>query len=245
MKSVYVLLGLFAFAVQAKEVGQTEKSMEFEVKMGPLTPMVDRPFTSDPTAPTGPYQKSFNGSAMVFGEIELDKQLFQSFGTAAIAISIGYGEKFGKATDTTTMTTATESTGLRIVPIKLLGVYRFDWAVAKFGIPLVPYVKAGLVIEPWWAVKGGSTESAEGLDGVGAKWGLAGTLGIALQIDFLDPRLARDFDSTSGVNHTYLFAEGSIEEMTIGAATQDASGNKIYPLDLSARHWMLGLSFEF
>ena len=236
-------LSLVAVAASAKEVGQTEKSMEFEFKLGPLKPYVDRQFPDIPEADR-PYQKSFNGTPMLFGEIEIDKQLFQSFGSFAIGLSIGYGEKFGRATDAVTGVAADESTGLRVVPIKALAVYRFDWAVPKYNIPLVPYLKAGFVFEPWWIVKGQGTEVADGLSGTGVKWGLTGVVGLALQIDFLDPRLARDFDSSTGVNHTYLFAEYSLDEMTIGQGqSSDPAAPK--PLDLSSHHWMFGLSIEF
>ncbi len=243
MMRLLVVMTLVAAAAQAKEVGQTEKSMEFEVKLGPMKPLVDRQFY-DLAEQERPYQKSFSGQPMLFGEIELDRQLFQSFGSFAVGLSVGYGEKFGHAVDAITLEVANESTGLRVVPIKALAVYRFDWAVAKFGIPLVPYVKAGVVIEPWWVVKGQGTEVADGLSGTGVKWGLAGVVGLALQLDFLDPRLARDFDSSAGVNHTYLFAEYSLEEMTLlqGGGTGTST---IRPLDLSSRHWMFGLSFEF
>jgi D-methionine transport system permease protein len=38
-------------------------------------------------------------------------------------------------------------------------------------------------------------------------FGLSFTAGLSFMLDFLDQRLARDFDSSVGVNHTYLFAE--------------------------------------
>ena len=73
--------------------------------------------------------------------------------------------------------------------------------------------------------------------GQGVKFGIAGVLGLALQLDFIDQRLARDFDSSVGVNHTYLFAEGTLQEMNL------FGGSKA--LDLSSAHFMFGLGFEF
>lgn len=243
MMRLLAVMCLVAASAGAKEVAQTEKSMEFEVKLGPMKPLVDRQFM-DLDEASRPYQKSFNGAPMIFGEIELDKQLWQSFGTLGVGLSIGYGEKFGKAVDAITLVAADESTGLRVVPIKALAVYRWDWAAIKHNIPLVPYLKAGVVLEPWWVVKGQGTEVADGLSGTGVKWGVAGVLGMSFLLDFLDPRLARDFDSSAGVNHTYLFAEYSVEEMTLFQG--GTSGTSVArPLDLSSRHWMFGLSIEF
>ena len=53
----------------------------------------------------------------------------------------------------------------------------------------------------------------------------------------------RDFDTSAGVNHSYLFAEWQINEVTnfgINDATTGKPG-----LDLSNRTFMFGLAFEF
>ncbi len=216
-------------------IGSSEKNMMFEFKLGPLIPLVDRAF------PTGsqPYQKHFGGGAMVYGEIEIDRQFWQGFGSLGAGLSVGYGEKFGKAVDPKTGVPASDSTGLRLVPMKALAIYRFDVLARRYSVPLVPYAKAGLVVTPWWVVKGGEIEVVEGVRGEGVKFGFAGVLGLALELDFLDPRLARDFDTSAGVNHTYLFGEFALEEVTASAV----AGNK--GLDLSSRHFMFGLAFEF
>jgi hypothetical protein len=61
---------------------------------------------------------------------------------------------------------------------------------------------------------------------------------VSLELDFLDPRLARDFDSSIGVNHTYLFAEGTVQGMAL-------FNTKPRDLDFSSEHFMFGLGFEF
>lgn len=237
----FVLLMLLGATAGAGEIAESEKSMEFEVKLGPYKPFVDRRFPDVPEADR-PYQKSFNGAPMLIGEIEIDKQLWQAFGTLAVAFSLGYAEKFGKATDAATGVPADESTGIRLVPMKALAVYRWDYPVAKWNVPLVPYLKTGIVMAPWWVIKGQGIEVADGVRGAGVKWGLAAVFGLALQLDFLDPRLARDFDSSAGVNHTYLFAEYAVQELSF---EQGPHGFGSSGLDLSSHHWMFGLSFEF
>lgn len=223
--------------VEGRRVGESPRTMFFEVKLSPFTPLIDRPFSNLP-AEQRPYYAIFGGGAMLVGELQLDYQFFQRFGSLAAGLAVGYGEKFGRAISADTGQRADQSTGLRILPLKALLTYRFDWPKLKWGVPLVPYAKGAFVVMPWWVVNGGEIEVFQGERGEGVKFGLAGTLGIALELDFLDPRLARDFDSSVGVNHTYLFAEGTLQEMNVFSGAGQ-------PFDLSSHHFMFGLGFEF
>ena len=240
MRFAVLMVGLVgANALAAEVYGASEQSFAFEVKLGPHTPLIDR----DPRLTTDPYYDTYGRSPMLMGELELDYQLWRPLGSLAVGFSIGYAEKFAPAIDATSLRAATESTGLRIFPMKVLAVYRFDWFAQKHNVPLVPYVKAGFVAEPWWVVKGGKTEIIDGREGIGTRFGVAATVGLALQIDFLDPRLARDFDTSAGVNHTYLFAEWSMTEVTnFGSTLPDKKPDGI---DLSSRNPFFGIAVEF
>ena len=55
-------------------------------------------------------------------------------------------------------------------------------------------------------------------------------------LDVLEPRLARDFDSDVGVNHSYLFAEYTHAEVN------NFGGGGF---NLSTRHWMFGLALDY
>lgn len=229
-------------SAQVFEVSGSKKRLEsprdmfFEAKLSPYTPLLDRPFMDLPEADR-PYYAVFGGGPMLLGEIEIDYQFFQKFGSLAGAVSVGYSEKFGHSIDAVSKERVDQSTGLRIVPIKAMLVYRWDWAKEKFKIPLVPYLKGAFVMMPWWVVNGGSVELSGISRGEGLKFGLAGVLGLSLELDFLDHRLARDFDSSVGVNHTYLFAEGTLQEMNLFGTAK--------AIDLSSQHFMFGLGFEF
>lgn len=216
---------------------ESYRSMYFEVKLSPFTPGLDRPFMSLP-AEQRPYYAVFGGGPMLMGEVEVDYQFFQKFGSLAAGLSVGYAEKFGKALDQVSLMRVDQTTGLRIVPIKALLVYRFDWLKEQFRIPLVPYVKGAFVGMPYFLLSGSDAEQWGVSRGEGIKFGLSGVFGLALELDFLDPRLARDFDSSVGVNHTYLFAEGTVQGMAL--FNKDPKD-----LDFSSEHFMFGLAFEF
>jgi len=210
------------------------RSGMLEFKLGGYKPFIDR---EGALSGARPYDKVFGDSPMLLGELEYERQLFQRFGSLAAAISVGYAEKYGKSvTVGGDGTEASETTALKFVPVRALAVYRFDLLAQKWNVPLVPYVKAGLVAQPWWSEKGGSQELVDGLQATGVKWGYQGTAGMSFLLDILEPRLARDFDTDLGVNHSYLFGEYTMAEV-------NDFGSKGF--DFSSRHWMFGLALEY
>lgn len=217
---------------QRRKVVETPRNMFFEAKLSPFTPLIDRRF-ADVDLGERPYQAIFGGTPLLMGEIELEYQFFQKFGSLALGASVGYGEKFGHARAAISGSEIPQGTGLRLLPAKALLVYRFDWVKEHYHFPLVPYAKGAVVMMPWWVVNGVKLEAN------GFKFGLAGVLGLSLELDFIDPRLARDFDNSVGVNHTYIFAEFTAQDMTL-LGPQTAR-----PFDLSSSHFMFGLGFEF
>ncbi len=224
-------------ALANEVVGATSRDMFLEFKVSPFTPLIDSVFPSK----FSPYQKVFGGGPLLLAEIEYEYQFFQKFGSLAAGLSAGYGEKFAKgflATDGTTR--SDDSTGLRLVPLKALVAYRFDYFWVHGNVPLVPFVKGAVVVMPWFITKGADIEIADGLRGAGVKVGLAATVGLSFALDFLDRRLARDFDNSTGINHTYLFGEFTTQAMTLF----EPASNTL-PLNLSSNHFDFGLGFEF
>jgi hypothetical protein len=243
LAALTVLAASSAFAdgiAVAPTYGESPKNMAIELRLGPYLPLVDRAFTTSP----GPYQKTFGNGMMLLAELEIERQLWQRFGSIAVGVSGGYTEKYGHAIADATGATTGEAVSLQLIPIKLLAIYRFDWLQQKYGIPLVPFAKFGLAATYWWASKGGQLETAaDGTTGRNISWGVAGAAGLAFLLDILDPRLARDFDSGVGVNHSYLFAEFNFSEINnFGAKTP---GGVPSALDLSGRYVMFGLAFEY
>jgi hypothetical protein len=237
-------VGLLATAPRAQgEIvyGQTkatrqepERNYMVEIKLGPYRPLVHRESALNGS---DPYREIFGNSAMLMFELEAERYLWQKFGTVALGLSVGYAEKFAPArlsSDPNVL--AGESTALKVVPVRLFALYRFDHPARHLNFPLIPYGKAGLVVTPWWVTKGGKTEFADGKRGAGIRYGYALVGGLAFMLDFLEPRMAKDFTTDLGVAHSYLFAEFMLENVN-----NFGQGG----LDLSSRHWMFGFGVDF
>jgi hypothetical protein len=212
------------------------RNVTLEFRLGGYKPLIDR----EASLTGKPYDQIFGASSMLLFEGEVDKILWQKFGTVALGFSIGYAEKYAKALISPGSpgagTPAGESTSLKVIPARLLAVYRFDYPAQRFGIPLVPYGKAGLVGIGWWTAKGGRLEFADGNRGAGVKYGYSFSGGLSLMLDFLEPRMAKDFFTDVGVRHSYLFGEYVYENVNnFGKAG----------LDLSGRYWMFGFAMDF
>jgi hypothetical protein len=215
---------------------QSPRNGAVEFRLGGYKPRID----SEPALEgKTPYADTFGNKAMLLAELEFQRFFYQGIGTAGASVSVGYAERYAAATDVAG-NPVSERTALKVVPIRLNALYKFDYAAFKWHIPLVPYGKVGLVYTPWWSTKGDSTEVAtlgdESFKGSGGKWGYALTGGVSFLLDVLEPRLARDFDMDLGVNHTYLFAEYSFSEVNnFGGAG----------FNLGSHNWMFGFAFDY
>jgi hypothetical protein len=233
---IVALLG--ALPSQALEVAETSRlsvasprTGAIEFKLGGYKPRID---TEEGLTGT-PYADTFNNESMLLFEMELQRYFFQRFGSAGVGFSAGYAEKYSDSI-TEAGETAAEKTALKVVPLKLNALYKFDYAAFRWGVPLVPYAKLGLIYMPWWINKGDNTQELGDREGKGGRWGYGLTLGASFLLDVLEPRLARDFDSDLGVNHSYFFAEWTYAEVNNFGGPG---------LVLSSRHWMFGLALDY
>jgi hypothetical protein len=87
----------------------------------------------------------------------------------------------------------------------------------------------------WWVTSGSG-----GTSKYGATNGWSAGLGLALQLDFFDPYLARELDRDTGINHTYIFAEARKTKVNdFGSSTSwDLS-------DTGKLNWSFGMLFVF
>ena len=221
-------LGLFLGRSASAEMisGESERSAAIEFKLGGYQPSVDHEAGLFGT----PFKEFFGDRPMLLFQLEGERMLWQQVGSFGVGASIGYSELYAKSLVAATGERSSESSGFKVMPLRALATYRFDYPALHMGIPLVPYVKGGLAYSVWWATKGSDTQ------GQGGQWGYTAIGGLAFMLDFLEPRLAKDFDSDLGVNHSYLFAEYVYEDIN-----NFGRGG----LDLSSRHFMFGLTLEF
>jgi hypothetical protein len=212
----------------------------FELRFGPYRPDID----SDPALNGAtPYNDVFGTPPHLYYGIELDYQLYRipGIGTLGPGISIGRVGISRQAAFATPradgQTVSAENTSLEIFPMTAVGVLRVDHFMRENHVPLVPYAKAGLGLAFW---RGYSDSGTTVVDGVAAKGHTFGThfaLGLSLHLNGLDSYAARNFDNAMGVNHTYLYFEYYMSNLT-GIGQSDA-------LRVGNSSWVLGLSFEF
>lgn len=219
MRSAAILVGL-ALAVGA--AAESPQSFALEVRFASYHPRIDsepgiqrtRPPGDDTSPFQGPYGRIFGDRGFLLFEIEFDVQVVRLFGTLGVGAALGYFNAVGYGLYSVggdpalADTRSADQTTLKLVPLRLLAVWRVDEAVRQVNVPLVPYLKLGFGPTLYWVTEGrGGTSWAGGSRGAGSRWGWDASVGLMLLLDFLDPVIARDFDNDWGVNNSYLFAE--------------------------------------
>jgi hypothetical protein len=186
---------------------ETSRSMMLELHGGGYTPDVDSAFDG-----ATPWADVFGSDSLTMLRMHLDYQVWQGFGSLAIGAGIGYGWIDGKARDEEGEVTD-DPVGFNLAPLTLSLVYRWDWAAVRHGVPLVPYVKAGLTGAFWWTTDAkdsiSNTRAADGQaregSGLTLGWHVAG--GLMFLLDVFSAGMAAGFDNEAGVNNSYLFVE--------------------------------------
>lgn len=223
---------------------RSPKRFALELRFGPYSPQIDGEFSDG----KHPHETFFGTDHRLMTQVEFDYQFITRFGSAAVGISAGYFAEKGKSRVETGGESAVadesgDSTKLSLYPLALLLVYRADQLWNLLRIPLVPYGKIGLSYTFWNVYNGNDqvsrAETTLGLSGRGRGGtpGWQAAAGLSLALDFIDPGSARELDSETGVNHTYIFAEWDKY-----AASGLGQSGKLHVGDSS---WVAGLMFEF
>jgi hypothetical protein len=225
--------------VEGENPFRSPQKFAFELDFGPYRPDVDGEF-SGKSPGFQPYQDYFGSGHNLLSQIELDYQFWHRFGSIAAGLSLGYFAVTGTApvASGTGVLSGDQST-LKVIPISLSAVYRFDYYLQTHNFPLVPYGKLGLDWDYWQITDGNNDIATDGNGGRGrgATLGWHVAAGLALVLDFLDPDAAHDFDLDVGVNHTAI---------TFELFHSDISGlGESNRLHLGDTDWTLGLLMEF
>ena len=177
-----------------------------EFRFAPYWPMID----SQPGLKGTPYKDTFGTMPRLLASVEVDAQILKipHFGSLGPAFSFGYTEMSAPATLSAPATGISgENTNLEVFPMYLAAVLRVDVFLRDFKIPLVPYAKLGIATTLWRAFTDTGTSNFDGKNGFGATWGEQFAIGGMLNLDWIDPRAAGELDTSTGINHTYLFGE--------------------------------------
>ncbi len=230
-----------ASIVEGDHPFRSPQRFAFELTFGPYRPDIDGEFKSiGGNPPFQPYQQYYGDSQHLMTKIELDYQFWHRFGSIAAGVGLGYFSVTGTAPVANgTGAASGDQSQLKIVPVTLSAVYRFDYLLETKNIPVVPYGKLGLDWDYWQNTDGNGDIATDGHggNGRGATLGWHAAAGIALVLDMLDPDAAHDFDLDVGVNHTAL---------TFEYFHSDISGlGESNRLHLGDTSWTLGLLLEF
>lgn len=117
-----------------------------------------------------------------------------------------------------------------IVPMHISLVWRFDTLARELEIPIVITPKVGFEFV-YWSTGTATTGEADGWS-MGPRF--AGK--VSLELDFLEPRAARQLDEEWGVNHSEIFFEPWY------SMAGDLFGSQ---LPVSGWGWVIGLGLTF
>jgi hypothetical protein len=192
-----LVLALVALLAAPAARAESRRLGSFELGAGSYRPDVDVGLTNVP------YATIFGSGRGWMFRVGASRALFTGFGSLEIGLRSGFFTETGKALQkdgTSFVASQADKTTFQIVPSSVTLTYRLDWFADRFNIPLAPYGRVALERYNWWVTDGGG-DWAE----FGATNGWSATGGLALLLDFFDRGMARELDSDTGVNHTYLF----------------------------------------
>lgn len=224
----------FASHAEARNGGKfgSEKNWTAHLAFGGLK----LSYMDDEFSKAKPSEEIFGDTYRLLFMMGLERLLYQGYGTVGVEGATGFWQTFGKAPYAVGGKSPV-TTVFNMIPLKGSAVYRFNYTWEEWGVPVVPLVKAGLDYYIWWILgQDGEVAGHGGNKGYGGTFGFHISYGIQLCLDFVDPKLANEFDQDAGVNNTYLYAEG-----TYARVNDFFSGESF---DLSDHYFLIGLLFE-
>lgn len=221
---------------RAMVTDRSPRHWTLELQFGSYFPSIDRGVSGTP------FEDVFGGGNLLT-QLALQRYVYEGIGTLGIGLQVGYSEFFGRAFLQDSNVRSGDSSSLHVIPIQLFAAYRFDYAAIHWDIPFAVYGKAGIGEWIWWSDDGDGETAGNG-DASGAKLGFSVSAGAAFHLDWLDPRLAREFDRNFGVNNTYIFVEYTRWNAKF-RGNLFKHGIEARGLDLSDEIVSGGIAFEF
>lgn len=223
------------------------------VRLGPYVPGIDAQIDKPTGKYAGPYEQMFGGYS-ILPVVDVERFFYRGFGQAGLGVSLGYMGKKAHAwlagsdpNDAMRPRAEGDTNTFRLFPLTLSAVYRFSFLDDEYGIPIVPYARAGLGYYVWWVVApngdfasscktGGDTMGCDKTTAAGASLGFVGSVGLAIRAERIDPAAARSMRE-SGIEHAGFYGEYSV-----GKVDGFGSDKKLSVGDAT---WFAGVDFEF
>lgn len=154
---------------------------------------------------------------LIGGEIDVNIVRIPYVGLLGVGGIVSWAQYKGKAR-LEDGSLSSEDSSLTLYPLGVVGVLRIDTLARYLNFPIVFAGKFGADMVPWNSKTGG-TKDGSGFS-VGFRWAAQ----IALELDFLEPRNARQLHEEWGINHSYLFFEamGSRTESSLAVGDRFA-----------------------
>jgi len=222
------------------------------IRVGPYIPDIDKQFGG--TKP-GPYEQMFGNNFRLLPMLDVDRIVWSGFGQVGVGLSIGYLSRNARAfqmdsdpADPNRPRDRNARNSFHLLPMALTATYRFTWFDDEYGVPLVPYARAGLSYYAWWmtAPSGdfsvvckdstGNPDTCARDKAYGASLGLQGSIGLSIRAERIDQSTAISMRA-SGIQHAGIYGELSIAKV-------DGFGSDS-KLSVGDRTWFAGIDFEF
>lgn len=231
-----------------EEGGPSDIKWHAGFKMGPYVPAIDAQLG-------GTTYHDFFGGYNLVPVLDVDRFFLYPMGQFGVGVSVGYLGKSANAFEVgTNDRTPGDKTAFRLIPFSVNAVYRYTALDDEYGVPLVPYVRAGLGYYVWWitAPDGSTAKVFQDGDGEmcdpevtagctsdkarGATAGVVGSVGLAIRAERIDPAAAASMRD-SGLFHAGFYAEYQLAKVDgFGRAGKLAVGDSTF---------YVGIDFEF
>jgi hypothetical protein len=246
-------------ALANKETDDLLQSWRMELRFTPYKPKISQNATKQAF-----YDLMYGDSEPVMTTFATHHYLWKGFGLLGVGASVGYWKTTGKTrlcsdadgnyiqcygqgldAIAASSTEGNSNTQLMIIPLSLEVAYRIDYLNREWSVPLDFYAKLGIDYHFWWATTEGeiatsTREEEDGtsntINGSGGTPGLNGSVGVTLDLSFLEPMTATRARK-NGIAASYLFFEWNW--------AQGDGFKQPNRLDMSSSGWTLGLGMDF
>ena len=154
---------------------------------------------------------------------DADVHLLDTFGSLQLTLGVEGGMATGAAQPSTALQLGAcqEPTTTELQVLMVLGrtglTWRIDPLLDWYGVPVVPYVRAGVLLGWIMLTRGGALETRNPITGAdgGIRGGVEGALGVMMALDIFDREATKKARSASGIQHGFIFIEAAAKDLSL------------------------------